>query len=521
MTFASPRRWGEASEAGFVMRAALLALAVVAIPVTIGALELPSPFPLLVPVSGAVIVALAYLWRPAEALLVFALVVLFYDSIAYYASGPIKQLDEISVALVTLIAFVRAAPRWRSWVWWPRDAAFALVLAMALLSTLANGVPERVWIPALLLVGKPVAFLYAAMWTQFRPWEIRGGMRVVLGVACVTLALGLVEFFFPLAFDSVFRLPVFDARGYIPIVKSVFVHPAQFAFFMTFVALFLFATYLVTRQLRWMLLGLAFSLGTLLSARRRAILSLLAGLGAAFVESLRNRPNPRQVLREWAPVAAGVGILLVAFSPFLIGLVQITVDRVVEPPPGETTGDGVVDVAVDNPAARIALYEGAVEIGMERLPLGVGLGRYASLMSREVYSPVYEEYGDPPLSEIRGLRPDNPIYATDTFWPQILGEFGIIGLAAYIAFLITLAYLLWRESGRPDGGYLRILRLGAGMVFVQALVESAANAMFHSPPRVYLLFLTIGVVLSIAWRERASDAAASEPATTDGGDPSG
>ena len=87
----------------------------------------------------------------------------------------------------------------------------------------------------------------------------------------------------------------------------------------------------------------------------------------------------------------------------------------------------------------------------------------------------------------------------------------MIGLAAYIAFLLTILYMLWRESGRPDGGDLRILRLGAGMVFVQALVESAANAMFHSPPRVYLLFLIIGVVMSIAWREPASRDASQDP----------
>jgi len=135
-------------------------------------------------------------------------------------------------------------------------------------------------------------------------------------------------------------------------------------------------------------------------------------------------------------------------------------------------------------------------------------------MSRIEYSPVYEQYG---LSDIRGLGPENPLYATDTFWPQILGEFGVIGLAAYIAFLATLAYRLWRESGRPDGGTLRVLRLGAGMVFAQALVESAANAMFHSPPRVYLLFLVVGAVMSMAWRSPAPPrTAAPDPPRTAG-----
>jgi hypothetical protein len=506
LTIASPRRWGEATESGFVVRFVLLALAVVIVPVVIGALELPSPFDLLVPVSGAVILAVAYVWWPAEAMLVFAMVVLFYDTIAYYFSGPIKQLDEISVGLITLIAFGRAAPRWRAWIWWPRDLAFALVLVMALISTFANGVPAGIWIPALLLVGKPIAFLYAAMWTEFHPWEIRGGMRAALVIACVALALGLVEVVFPGPFDAVFRLPVFEPRVGLPIVKSVFTHPGQFAFFMTFAGLFMFAAYIVTRQLRWLLLGLAFSLGTILSARRRAILSLLAGLLAAFVESLRTRPSLRTVFREWWPIATGVGVLLIAFIPVFLGLVTLTVDRFVDTP-GVVPGEAVVD-ADDNPPARGALYIGAVEIASDRLPLGVGLGRYASWMSRVKYSPVYEEYG---LDEIRGLGPDNPLYATDTFWPQILGEFGVIGFAAYLAFLGTIGYRLWRESGRPEGGSLRVLRLGAGMVFVQALVESAANAMFHSPPRVYLLFLVVGAVMSIDWRTPASSTASSDP----------
>ena len=34
-----------------------------------------------------------------------------------------------------------------------------------------------------------------------------------------------------------------------------------------------------------------------------------------------------------------------------------------------------------------------------------------------------------------------------------------------------------------------------------ALVESAASSMFHSPSRMYLVVLLIGIVASIAWRQ--------------------
>ena len=64
-----------------------------------------------------------------------------------------------------------------------------------------------------------------------------------------------------------------------------------------------------------------------------------------------------------------------------------------------------------------------------------------------------------------------------------------------------LRWMLWRENGREGEPDLQILRLAAGMVFAQALVESAASSMFHSPSRMYLVVLLIGIVASIAWRQ--------------------
>jgi hypothetical protein len=81
----------------------------------------------------------------------------------------------------------------------------------------------------------------------------------------------------------------------------------------------------------------------------------------------------------------------------------------------------------------------------------------------------------------------------------------VIGALAYAGFLASLAWMLWREARRADSETMRILRLGAGMVFGQAIVESLANAMFHSPPRVYLTYLAVGVVMSLAWRARAAE----------------
>jgi MYXO-CTERM domain-containing protein len=43
------------------------------------------------------------------------------------------------------------------------------------------------------------------------------------------------------------------------------------------------------------------------------------------------------------------------------------------------------------------------------------------------------------------------------------------------------------------------------MAFAQAIMESVASSMFHSPPRAYLFFLVVGLVASLAWRRRLGE----------------
>ena len=99
--------------------------------------------------------------------------------------------------------------------------------------------------------------------------------------------------------------------------------------------------------------------------------------------------------------------------------------------------------AGDSPDARIALYNTSVLIARDRFPFGVGLGRYGSGTSRDPYSPVYHEYG---LDKIDGLSPQHSAFISDTFWPRILGETGVIGLAALLVFTVVLTIQVWRAA---------------------------------------------------------------------------
>ncbi|MGI8929544.1 MAG: hypothetical protein ACR2H0_08810, partial [Candidatus Limnocylindrales bacterium] len=124
-----------------------------------------------------------------------------------------------------------------------------------------------------------------------------------------------------------------------------------------------------------------------------------------------------------------------------------------------------------------------------------GLGRFGSPMSRVEFSPLYQQYG---LDRIWGLTPEFPAYVTDTFWPHILGEIGVVGVLAYVVFLGALGWSVWKATRRVVSPYLHAFCLGAWMVFLHALVESLASSMYESPPRIYLAFGAIGIALALS-----------------------
>jgi hypothetical protein len=494
---------GERSERGFAVRFAILALAILVVPWAVSLLGLRGELRFLVPGSVALILAITYLRWPVEALLGFALFVAFYDSIEVHV-GSAKQADELTVALLVPIALWQAKGQWRSWTWWTRDVAIGVFFLAAVASSLVAGVPLGIALPGLILVAKAVLFFYAVMWTPFPAWALSGALRVGLVVGLAVMTLGLIEYINPPAFQSFFGLPEYTrSRGEGAVVKSLFAHPALFGFFTTFVALFAGAQYHVTRRWRWLGVSLFMSLGPFFSARRRAILALLAGFVTGLGESLRRERSPRAIARTWLPLLGGLILIGAIFLSGLANLYTATIENYFErPPSGEVdpAGNPIIGEA-ENPQARLALYYGSTWVAQDHFPLGAGLGRFGTWMSREEYSPLYEEYG---LDNVRGLRERRPSAVTDTFWPAILGESGVIGLLAYLGFMGSLAWMLWHEAGRDDGLLLRVVRFGAGMIFAQAMVESLASSMFHSPPRVYLFYLAVGAVAALAWRRKST-----------------
>ena len=452
--------------------------------------------------AASLALVLAYVPWPKPTLLVFALFVLFYHTLARWLTPDLRHIDEIVVPILFIAAALRIRP-WRRGLIEPlREGALLVMFVAGVGSSLVNGVPGSVWPLGLFLLLKVFAFLYIVLWHDFDAADVRQLYPLVLGIGVVVLSLTVVEVVDPVGFRRALNLSsIAVPREGLPSVKSLFNFPVLFAWFTAFVGLYLFAAYVVLRRW-WLLVGAAlFSVGTVLAGRRRAI----AGVGAALLAGVarygRSARSLRTTFTAWWPVAASALVIALVFLPSLVGLAGMTID-----PSSATPGAGTPD-------ARVALYKTSVLIARDDFPFGAGLGRYGSGTSRNPYSPVYAEYG---LDQIDGLSPQRSSFVTDTFWPRILGETGVIGLGALILFTLVLTVELWRAARAEHSDALtRAFLLGSWMIFVQGLVETLASSMFDSPPRIYLLFGAVAVALSIA-RQRTSHKPEKQPAPEPG-----
>ena len=136
---------------------------------------------------------------------------------------------------------------------------------------------------------------------------------------------------------------------------------------------------------------------------------------------------------------------------------------------------------VQNPDwARSALSITSLKIGRDHFPIGTGFGTYASWVSGESYSKIYDIYG---LNKVWGLSSDFYWFVADTFWPMIIGQFGFIGLAIY-TFII---YKIYRNIKNNDNLYYYF---GQILLLLYLLVLSVAEASFSGPIVViYMVFI--------------------------------
>jgi hypothetical protein len=442
-------------------------------------------------------------------MILFALFMILSDTFAVWIGRGVDYVDEIIVPGMVLIAGLRQRP-WQRGLFEPiRDGAFAIVVVLAVISSLANGVPPVTWLVSLVLLVKGFAFLHVVLWHDWPTDEVRRALTTVFAFAIPILALGFVEAVVGGSFRDFFGLVIYaDVRGQLPGISSIIVFVNVFSWFMAFVALYLFAYYLVYRRLWLLLAGILFGAAAFLSGRRRAIIGLVVGLVAAALAQLKLGVARRALVRIWLPIGGLVLALMILFAPGLYDLAQDTVSDYGAPLPDlldPSLPTDPWDLAYYVPGnPRVLLYTTSAVIARDNFPLGVGLGRYGSPLSRDpdAFSPLYHQYG---LDHIWGLTPHFDSYITDTFWPHILAEAGAFALIAYLVYIGVLGVAVWRATRTLTEAFSHAFALGALTAFVLALAEAVASSMYESSPRIYLLFGSFAIALALARQARSKE----------------
>ena len=455
--------------------------------------------------AAVVVVATLFAFRPAEGVGAFLLFALVANPLQLLLPADLRYFDELGLVVLALTGIVVHRVRLPRQVLGTAEWAVAGIVVAGVASSLFAGDPPQIWIPGLLLLLKGVGFFYLVWRLPLRLSEVLSVGAVVLAAAVILLVLAAWEFTDPQAFQSLIGLPPYVAqRGGLTVVKSVFDHPAVFGWITVFASLFIYA-WVIIRRTWWLLpLGLAFNAGTIFSGRRTPILGLVLALVVALVwYAWRERSAPA-VLRTWAPMVAAVGLLMAAFVPAVGGFYSDTPGQYLDAPHAivEILGPSPDPSVVSQVQPRTALYVGAVAIARDHFPLGAGLGRWGSYMSRLHYSPLYAQYG---VDMISGLSPSNRDSIDDTFWPSVLGEAGILGLAAFAVFVGSVLVRLWNSLTAVESPMSQAFVLGGMLIFIQGIVASLSAGTYVAPPIAYWVLGTAGAVLAVTSSQTASD----------------
>ena len=220
--------------------------------------------------------------------------------------------------------------------------------------------------------------------------------------------------------------------------------------------------------------------GVLLSTARR----LLASLTFAAVATVVALPQgARGYLRAAVtllrrPAVLALFVIALVFTagivgPRMVNLAKLTYQRY------------VVQLTSRD---RYLLYEGAFRL-VERSPLlGRGPATYGSYASVVVHSPAYAEVGykRPRASMVVGGQT-----------ASIFAEYGILGFAAFAAFLVLLVRALIPIARGTSGTLHAALATGGIFMVTNMVIESIVNPVFSNSFITFFAFTGIGIAMKL------------------------
>lgn len=386
--------------------------------------------------------------------------------------APTTYIDEIVTAYLTVVLVGRRLLQRQPLRRPPGTWLFVGFAVFGVLSSVVSAVPLGVASAGGILVVKGVLLYFTLAQVDWTRDDIPWLARTSAWVLGIVLVCALVNLLLPYQWTAVLANTGHPQyRWIVPSLIGPFTHPLQFGNFMSLAAIACAAPLLYWAQARASAKGarvlfVASVLGAVLSFRRTAIVGMAAGL--SYLALRRRNASLLLTALLFVPIA-GIVLYPVIHEVFVATYTSFIVE------------------GADNARTRMTI-DGVV-LAFQHFPLGVGFGRFGSAIARDNYSIEYLRLG---YDAIHGLgSPGNPNnhgrWLTDTQWPAIVGEAGLVG-ALFFVWGLGRIFTTFRKAARVAHLPLRLLGVTGLGWSVHILLQSVAYPVFVIAPTSPLLF---------------------------------
>ena len=289
----------------------------------------------------------------------------------------------------------------------------------------------------------------------------------------ISFFAGIINFLIPELWIKMIPYTYIYERMGLNSSMGLFIHAGQYGWFMMFIAILYLCEYHSKIDKNGYKKFIIYSIAAIFSLKVKVIISFATILFAYEFIINKKKINYKKLFMP------AIAVLVIIFS--FGNLIMNTYNQYFTENNGQTS-------------ARYALLENSIEIIKDYFPFGVGFGKFGSYYAKVYYSEYYFKYN---LNSVYGLSEDNPFFATDTFWPAIIGETGILGVIIYIWILLNIYCTLIRNYRKKKFNEkdLTIIVFGI-LVFLHTLVESTGEPIFNSSPQNIFIAISLGMAIS-------------------------
>ncbi|MBZ1519353.1 hypothetical protein J3330_09635 [Leuconostoc mesenteroides] len=405
------------------------------------------------------------------------LFLVFNDALSYYI-GPLSYFDELLVVFCGLLFLAHVVQE--------KKIGFLLLLVLVLVFSLTGLI-------SFYLNSLHLGTISNTLLSNFQMIKV---FLLIFFVANLSISLNLLNYFvyglkFVGAFNGIFMIlqflfyskwTIFFPYQFISETTRFFgIAGLQGLYYFPGVSgsVYLFTAIICYVQLKKMWSSkvffefLMFSLFAMLSMRAKIFIAfaIIIFIVEICLPDSKNRIS--KMIIGSIPIIGGVAVIL----PFIYNQVAMYFNP------------------VNNTTARYLLQVNAKYLAQTYSPFGVGFGEFASEGAKNNYSQWYYSLG---LSNVWGLTPDSPGFATDTWWPAILGETGYFGFGIYVLMLVIIMFVLYNcyaGAIKRKDILLQMYSLISLLITIQLIIESSAYQVFVTSPQFVIWGIFTGVVL--------------------------